>query len=346
MERQESMLEKPNLPDEKIADCLRASYALAVAAIAFLPIGYDASAWAYRVTASDGQLYFLKVRRGTVHRGSAAVARYLKAHDVAEVVAPLPTSAGQLSAPLEGYTLLLYPWIEGRTGMVADGGLSDDQWIAYGDIVRRIHATRLPAKLAAELPPEEFTLKHDWGAFVRQLSATLPQGEYQNPHERAFAQLWLAHSDEIITIVEQAERLGSLLRRNPPQFVLCHADIHTANLLVTPDGALHVVDWDQPQFAPRERDLMFVIGANTQPTSAETLFFAGYEMTEVDALTLAYYRYEWCVQEFCDFAMRVFTLDDVGDETKADSVRGFRQLFAPGDVVEEAHKAGRMAWFE
>ncbi len=337
------MLEKPNLPDVKIAECLRDSYGLAVTDIAFLPIGYDASAWAYRVAAVSGQRYFLKLRRGTVHRGCAAVARYLKAHGVEEVVAPLPTSAGQLSAPLEDYTLLLYPWIEGQTGMEA--GLSDDQWIAYGAIVRRIHAARLPDDLSAEMMREEFTLKHNWGPLVRLLSKKLPHQNYENPHERAFARLWLAHNAEINQIVERAERVGNLLRRNPPPFVLCHGDIHTANLLVSPGGALHIVDWDQPQLAPKERDLMFVVGSDALPTRTETLFLAGYGATEVNALALVYYRYEWCVQEFCDFAARV-TLNDVGDETKADSVHGFQQLFTPDDVVKEAHKAGRLAWFE
>lgn len=340
------MLEKPNLSDEKIAQGLRVNYGLAATAIEFLPIGYDADAWAYRITASDGARYFLKLRRGTVHDACAAVARYLEAHGVPEVVAPLPTSAGQLSAPSEDYALLLFPWIEGRTGMVADGGLSDGQWIAYGDIVRRIHVARLPDDLEAALTREDFTLRHDWGRFARHLSAMLPRQDYENPYERAFARLWLAHTAEMNQITEQAEHLGKRLRRNPPPFVLCHGDIHTANLLVTPDGALHVVDWDQPILAPKERDLMFVVGADAQPTRTETLFFAGYGATEVDALALAYYRYEWCVQEFCDFAERVFALDDVGDETRAESVRGFQQLFAPGDVVEEAHKAGRMAWAE
>lgn len=340
------MLEKPNLSDEKIAQGLRVNYGLAATAIEFLPIGYDADAWANRITASDDARYVLKLRRGTVHDACAAVARYLEAHGVPEVVAPLPTSAGQLSSPLDGYTLLLYPWIEGRTGMEADGGLSDDQWIAYGDIVRRIHAARLPDDLAAALTREDFSLKHNWGGFVHGLSASLPQRDYENPHECAFARLWLTHNAEIKQVTEQAERLGSGRRYHPPPFVLCHGDIHTANLLVTPDGALHVVDWDQPIPAPKERDLMFVVGADARPTRTESLFFAGYGATEVDALALAYYRYEWCVQEFCDFAERVFALDDVGDETKADSVRGFQQLFAPGDVVEEAHKAGRMAWAE
>jgi spectinomycin phosphotransferase len=338
------MLEKPNIPDQKITDCLRAHYRISAQEIGFLPVGYDAAAWVYHVVATDGQHYFLKVRRGTIHAAPAAVARYLKEHGVEQVVAPLPTAAGQLSAPLESYTLLLYPWIEGSSGM--ESGLTEDQWIAYGAVVRRIHQMRLPADLATAIPTEDFVLKHDWGDVVRRFSAQVHVRSYQNPYERELAALWHAHADEIIKIVEQAEAIGRLLQSRAADFVLCHADIHTANLLVAPDGRLYVVDWDQPILAPKEHDLMFVVGSDTRTAREESLFLVGYGATEVDALALAFYRYEWCVQEFVDFAMRVFQLDNVGDETKADSVRGFEQLFAPGDVVVEAHKAARMGWLE
>jgi spectinomycin phosphotransferase len=123
------MLEKPNIADDKIADCLSAHHGIATAEIAFLAIGYDASAWAYRVAAADGQRYFLKLRRGAIHETPAAIARYLQAEGIREVVASLPTVSDQLMVPLEDYTLLLYPWIEGRSGM--ETGLTDDQWIAY-----------------------------------------------------------------------------------------------------------------------------------------------------------------------------------------------------------------------
>ncbi len=338
------MLEKPNIADKEIAGCLNAQYGIAAATVEFLPIGYDASAWAYRVVAAAGKRYFLKVRRGAIHAAPAAIARYLKAEGIGQVVAPLPTVLGQFMVPLEGYTLLLYPWIEGRTGMEA--GLTDDQWVTYGATVRRIHETRLPADLAAAIPRENVTLRHNWGSVVRQFSTSIQQQEYTNPYERKLSQLWLAYNGEIMRIVERAERLGSMLRRHPTDFVLCHADIHTANLIVAPNGQLFVVDWDQPIFAPKERDLMFVVNSDAVATRQETLFFAGYGAAEIDALALAYYRAEWCVQEFVDFARRVFQLDDVGDETKADSVRGFEQLFAPGDVVEVADKMAAMAWLE
>ena len=339
------MLEPPPIPESAITECLRASYGLAVIEIAFLPIGYDASAWVYRVTADGGQSYFLKLRRGTVHAASVTVARFLKERGIGQVVAPIPTRAGQLSARLKDYTLLLYPWIEGRTGAQADGDLSDDRWIEYGALVRRIHETRLPSDLSEAIPSEDFVLKHGWSETIRRFVSVMRQ-EHDNPYEHRFARLWRQHDAEIMRVVEQAERLGSLLGHRQRDFVLCHGDIHTSNLLVTPDGRLFVVDWDQPILAPRERDLMFVVGGDVTPTNCETLFFTGYGATDVDALALAYYHFEWCVQEFVDFGERVFLLADVGDETKADSVRGFAALFEPGDVVEAAHRAAQMAWLE
>jgi spectinomycin phosphotransferase len=126
-----------------------------------------------------------------------------------------------------------------------------------------------------------------------------------------------------------------MLKERQLGFVLCHADIHTANILIDGDN-LFIVDWDQPILAPKERDLMFVVGNGVMRSREEELFFEGYGEMAVDCLALAYYRYEWVVQEIGDFGERVFLLPDVSDITREDSVKGFRQLFRPGDVVDAA----------
>jgi spectinomycin phosphotransferase len=54
---------------------------------------------------------------------------------------------------------------------------------------------------------------------------------------------------------------------------------------------------------------------------------------------LAYYRYEWVVQEIGDFGERVFWMEGTGERTKRDAVQGFISLFQPGDVVEAAYKS-------
>ncbi len=118
--------------------------------------------------------------------------------------------------------------------------------------------------------------------------------------ETQFAAFWQERREEIARITDRCEELGSLLRGNrgsllqktSPLFIPCHADIHTANLLVDPQGGLHIVDWDQPILAPQERDLMFVVGGHSPEEAA---FFQGYGEVAIDPLALAYYRLNgWC----------------------------------------------------
>jgi hypothetical protein len=81
---------------------------------------------------------------------------------------------------------------------------------------------------------------------------------------------------------------------------------------------------------------MFVLSEDAIPTREEQMFFDGYGNGKINQLALAYYRYEWCVQEVGDFGERVFLMKDVGESTKQDSVEGFIKLFSQGDVIEIA----------
>ncbi|MBZ0300870.1 MAG: aminoglycoside phosphotransferase family protein [Anaerolineae bacterium] len=326
------MLEKPDLQDEALITCLRVHYGLPVCALEFLPIGYDSSAWVYRVETDDATPYFLKVRRGVVYEPSLRVPHALHAQGIAEVVAPLAAQSGALWQRLDSFSLILYPFIEGRTGM--DGGMTAEQWMTFGRVLKQIHSLPLAPELQTQVVRETFTLRPQWMQVIQRLQAEVPTGVYRDPAQRVMAAFWDERRAEIEAIVRRAEMLGRLLEATAPEQVLCHADIHTANVLIDGQGCLFIVDWDGVLLAPVERDLMFVVGAHE-----EDLFFTGYGAAAVDPLALAYYRYEWVVQELGDFGERVFWLDDVGAETRQDSVRGFRQLFDPGDVVEAAYQS-------
>ena len=62
----------------------------------------------------------------------------------------------------------------------------------------------------------------------------------------------------------------------------------------------------------------------------------------VDPLALAYYRYEWVVQDMGDYGERIFFLAGVGRETRQAAVQGFAQMFDPGDVVQSAYQSEGM----
>jgi spectinomycin phosphotransferase len=333
------MLEKPHLEDEKIAACLRQTYGVNMAQIEFLPLGYDSYAGVYRVQAENGQDYFLKVRQDAMYEPGIHVARTLKAHGIRQVVAPLSTVTAELWGQIDEYALLLYPLIEGQSG--ADMGLTDAQWIEYGAVLRRIHDTQLPDELAHTLRRETFTPTEQWRRIAKQLHAQVRTQAYDDPYQQQLANFWCDHHAEIGQIIERADLLGQRLQSHSLDFVLCHADIHTNNLLLTATGDLWVVDWDQPMLAPKERDLMFIMdrGIGFGPDEQqEALFFQGYGETQVDPLALAYYRYEWLVQDLGSFAELVFLREGVGEETQADSVRLFMLQFESGNLVDIAHR--------
>jgi spectinomycin phosphotransferase len=325
------MRERPPLPDTALTAALAAGWGVAADTVEFLPVGDDSRAWSFRVVAGDGARWFLKVRRGRVDPATVLVPRFLRDHGLEPVVAAVPTAEDRDPwRALDGFTLLVYPWVEGVAAM--ERGLTGRQWVDLGRFVAALHRTELPADLAAKVAVESFV---PWGAApVRALDARVDQASDGDPPARELAGFWRDHRHEIAVAADRAVRLGRVVAAARPQLVLCHADLHLANLLVGPDDRLGVVDWDGLQLAPRERDLLFVAGLE------RARFLDGYGPVTLDRPTVAYYRWEWVVQELADYGGRV--LDDrLGEATRRHALEELRRLFAPGDVVEAARRADR-----
>lgn len=70
------MLEKPEVQDGKIIDCLENKYGLNVEQITFLSLGGDLSTAVYRVVA-NGEAYFCKLRHGAFDETAVVLPRYL-----------------------------------------------------------------------------------------------------------------------------------------------------------------------------------------------------------------------------------------------------------------------------
>lgn len=331
------MLEPPDLSDDLIVAAVRAGYDVTVAALTFLPLGCDSSAWSYRAVSADGSAYFLKVRNSPTNPASLLVPRYLRDHGVTQVVAPIPARPRGLSVPVGEFTLTLYPFVDGATG--TDRGMSERHWVTYGAVLGQIHATALEADLERRLSRETFAPPT---RMVERLEAHITDRTFADPIERELAAFWRDRRGEIRALVDRAGALGRRLRAAHPPSVLCHADIHTWNILIDTEDRLWIVDWDEAILAPKECDLMFVVGglaSGLVGPREEAWFFEGYGETTVDPLALAYYRYARAVDEIGAFAEPVFLMADVGEATKRDSVRLLMSLFHPGAIVALAYEA-------
>lgn len=327
------MVERPDIDEERLISTLRQSYHLSLLSITFLPVGNDATAWLFRIDTMDDATYLLKLKRGPIEAASLSVPHYLYNHGFAAVVAPLPAADGRLAVSHGDFTLILYPFIAGETGMAL--GLAPAQWQAFGLLLQQLHATSPSDELLTQLRRESFTLY--WYEIMQTLEQRIASRQSTDPIARALAMLWQERHAEIWAIVERTMTLGRHLQAAPPPFVLCHADIHTANVLVDPSGALHIVDWDGILLAPKERDLIFVTERATIQHPQERNFFSGYGETVCNPLAFAYYRYEWVVQELADNGSRILLRIDLDEPTRVTALHEIRQLFAPGDVVDVAY---------
>lgn len=321
-----------------MADALLERYELAAVSIEPVAGGQDDQAQVYCVATRDpAARYLVKVRpaSGAASDVAAAVTRYLHEQGARHVVAPLqPRSGAQAHAR---FTLNVSPFLDGRTGV--DAGLSTvplcvestqrTHWRELGAFARQLHATVPPPRLAGMLARE--TYRPAEIDLVRRIDTNLTERTPSTKFARDLAAHWRTQRQTILALADRTEELGKELAQRDLPLVLCHADLHTWNVLIDRAGELWVVDWDGAALAPKERDLMFVVGGISAelvtPQTTEA-FFEGYGETSVDAPALSYYRHAWAIQDIGSYAGR--TLEGYEPD---EAVRIFAGLFEPGEIV-------------
>lgn len=338
------MLTRPgDVQDAAIVACLAREYGLPAARVTFLPLGADVNTAVYRAEADEGQGYLVKLRRGAFDEVSVTLPRFLRDQGIAQVIPPLPTTTGRISATLGAFQVTLYPFVEGRNGYEIP--LSERQWRELGAALRALHSVELPAALGRAIQQETYTPQ--WRDDVKAFLERVDQEAFSDPVAAETALLLQARREEILYLVGRAEALAGELQARPPQPVLCHADVHAGNVLLTAGDNLYLIDWDTPIVAFKERDLMSIggglFGGWQSPEEEERLFYEGYGFpAQVDASALAYYRYERIIQDiaaYCAFLL----LSGEGGQDREQSLRYLESNFQPGGTVELAYRADAAA---
>ena len=310
---------------------------MAVAQVAFLPLGADPNTAVYRVVTDKGTPYFLKVRLGNFDQTSVLLPTFLKDQGIEPIIAPVVTRNHQPWTNRENLNWLLYPFVEGRNGF--DLKLSEQQWRDFGAALKGIHTLNPPPDLKRRLRVE--TYSPTWRDRVKAFLAQIDHETFAEPTTAQLAAFLQVKQAELLKVVSRAEALRLNLQRRSLEFGLCHYDIHAGNILLDLEGKLYLVDWDNPILAPKERDLMFIGGGigGVWNTAEETaLFYQGYGQTEIDPIALVYYRYERIIEDIAVYCEQLF-LSDEGGEDREQSLHYLMSNFLPGGVLEIAYQS-------
>jgi spectinomycin phosphotransferase len=216
--------------------------------------------------------------------------------------------------------------------------LTDNHKHRLGSALKAIHSAQVPPELQKLVPKEVFSPQ--WREIVKSFQAQVEETSFRDPNAAKLAEFIKSKRSEISRLIERTKELASELQFRPLEFVLCHTDIHGANILITENNDFYIVDWDAPLLAPKERDLMFIGGGidtiwkNKQD---EAVFYEGYGKTKIDFTVMAYYRYERVIEDLAAYAGQLL-LTDEGGADREEAYERFTGNFEPGQTIEIAEK--------
>lgn len=281
---------------------LLADFGLDVVELTPVADGADIAAQVWRASTATN-VYAVKWSGAGTNTGHQ-VAAFLADSGLPGVPEMIRTVEGGLWSVHAKKRLTITPWIDGPRA--ARTGLTDEQWSEYGALLRRVHDAEPPQRLRDALPKHSH-IDARTPALAVEVRTRLetPEGEVE---------------EELAAVWKQYDHIIEDLLTNRPSAptgprVVCHGDPHLGNVLIR-DG-LHLIDWDDVIFAPREQDLMFMLGGmgDVGPTTTDQLdaFLAGYGPHTVDQEAVHYYRHVRAFEDVVGWSHQAITGPDEHD---------------------------------
>lgn len=293
------------MTSEQLRAWVRDDFGVDLESVERIHHGADTAAEVWRGITPTDRLYAVKWSGGGSDAGPL-VSAYLAEHGVPGVAGPAKTRGGRLWSTREGRRLSLLPWISAARAV--DANITAQHWTAYGELLASVHATAPSPELAAALRRENYDHER-MVTLAETIDHRLRTDKPRDRLEEELAAEWNASRELITGLIYLAEDLAQELRGRDATKVICHSDPHLGNLLLGPGDEVWLIDWDDVMLAPRERDLMFLLGGmgSVGPVSEQrrTWFFNGYGTAEIDEQRLTYYRCARALDDAAQWAEQV-----------------------------------------
>jgi len=332
------MLKNP-IQEQQIIQLLKIHYGIDVQVAQIISGGADIHACAYKADTKSNS-YFVKFKYDNHDEINLSIIRLLHDSGIKEIIFPINTLDGKLSQQLDGFKIIVYPFIHAPNGFTQN--LTEKQWKQLGKALKAIHQTTVPISIQQQLRKENYSTK--WRDIVRSFYSKIEPDEVDDKITEDFKYFFKQHIDIIHQLVDSAEMLSKTIQPNLDQYVLCHSDIHAGNVLLTSDESIYIIDWDEPMLAPKERDLMFMGGGvgNVWNNPQEIhYFYEGYGKTNIDKTILSYYRYERIIEDIAVYGQDLLARDQ-NEQSRLEMFQHFKAMFSPNDVIEIAFATSQL----
>ncbi|MCB0826201.1 MAG: aminoglycoside phosphotransferase family protein [Armatimonadetes bacterium] len=287
--------------------------------------GLDRNAKTLRANCEQG-VFVVKLRSEVADGWD--IARRLADSGITEVVAPVRTKNGHLSAETKSGCLAVFPFVDGKNGFESE--FTAETWRKIGDIVRRIKSVEMPGE---KEDVKDFMPHVGSAPILEQIVAWQRAGT-----EQEVCSVLREHFQTIQSLVLLEMKLTVNRIKFAGKRVPSHTDLHHGNILVEGKGGVHIIDWDDAKLAPKECDLMFFLGGGIfrLDSDVERHFRAGYGDLVIDDEMLQYYRVCRALEEIKAFAIEASEEGGLSEFDRAESLRYLKGQFEKGYIVDLA----------
>ena len=244
------------------------------------------------------------------------------------VLAPLAADDGAVVRPLSGrYAISVAPFVDGASGSFGEYETLEERE-RIGALLGRLHAasgivdTGLPRRDDCGIPGR---------AALHEALATLDAAWDTGPFGEPARALLAPRATELEQRLRDYDLLAARVRERSGSWVITHGEPHPGNVLVEPDGARRLVDWDTTLVAPRERDLLFLLDDRQAGWDA---YSSTAGAVELDREALDLYGRRWVLGDIGMYVAGVLRPHDEDENTAASFgfLRGYLERAAIGDA--------------
>jgi spectinomycin phosphotransferase len=299
------MLTESKIDKSLLKDVIREKFGIKVVCFTLVPKW--GAARGYMIESSDHKSFFLKIYWDDKIPDSAfrfADDLFARA-GIVNIAHPIPTSHGQMRVHIRDFQIALFDWISGRTA--EEHKLTDTQLERLGELLAKIHQSKT---ITGEYPVREnfaIPFKNRFLAIFDSMSKIPDKSTKYRTRLKLFLE---THRQKFMRELETLEKLQRKVKAMRLEFVNCHGEPSPGNILSSNDGEIHLLDWDEPIFAPKEKDLLF-FKDNVEPV------MKGYSAFSRDAVidrdVLEFYGHMWNLGEIAYYGSKIL-FEDHSDE--------------------------------
>ena len=245
-----------SIPHHKIKEIVGNHYGITISKMEFIPQGM--CSWSYHVYSNDGKEYFLKIlKSGNVTTYTEASLNVL--HDLRDISTidqlpyPFINNNGSYVTHVDNFSFELFEFLSGETD--EQKRFSDEQWYEVGKLLAKIH---LQTKNFQDFQNRE-TFDTEYITKAKQLQQAIELAQ-NHSFQSNILNLLGPTVKKLGKLIKEFEYLQKKLQltRNLHNFVLCHSVPTPGNVRANIAGKVLLIDWDNPIFAPPEKDLVCI----------------------------------------------------------------------------------------